>query len=477
MSRQSITLDQAVSAVMASRMSRRAFVRRAAALGMSATAIGAVLAACGNSSASVSGNKKYAGQKVRILIDAGETDEKGLQDKIQEVKSRFGITMEVTTLALGPLIAKTTEVLNAAESPYDIITVVAIQVPVWVAGGKFMRLNEWISDRSRTPADYDFADFPKPSVANLNWDTEAQTYSADKDISLIPGIHSGSVLAFYRKDLLDKAGLQIPKTWDEWLAAAKAMHNPPNVYGCSMIGANDFSLTSVDWWHRFENIGGKLFTGSLKDKNYKPNVDSPEGVKALQMMIDALPYASPNVTTFGFSESVDNMSAGKTAQFVLWSTIAGGIYDKNTSKVADKIVASTVPTNTGQKPISFLGGWGLGIPKNAKNKDAAWQVMTYITSREFEKYQVLTYKNDPNRKSIFLDPDVVKAIPSAPVGLEATLGGKIFEGAYTPDYVAMLTVSNAEFNLALLRKQTAAQACAKVQKAWEDLGRRSGYLT
>jgi multiple sugar transport system substrate-binding protein len=254
------------------------------------------------------------------------------------------------------------------------------------------------------------------------------------------------------------------------------MHNPPNVYGCSMIGANDFSLTSVDWWHRFENIGGKLFTGSLKDKNYKPNVDSPQGVKALQMMIDALPYASPNVTTFGFSESVDNMSAGKTAQFVLWSTIAGGIYDKNSSKVADKIVASTVPNSLGQKPISFLGGWGLGIPKNAKNKDAAWQVMTYITSREFEKYQVLTYKNDPNRKSIFLDPEVVKAIPSAPVGLDATLGGKIFEGAYTPDYVAMLTVSNAEFNLALLRKQTAAQACAKVQKAWEDLGRKSGYL-
>jgi multiple sugar transport system substrate-binding protein len=476
--RQSISLDQAVSDVLAAKMSRRAFVGRAAALGMSATAISAVLAACssGSTSTSATGAKKYAGTTVRILIDAGETDEKGLQDKISEVKSRFGINMQVTTLALGPLIAKTTEVLNAAESPYDIITVVAIQVPVWVAQGKFLRLNDWINDRSRTPADYDFADFPKPSVMNLNWDAAAQTYSADKDICLIPGIHSGSVLAFYRKDLLDKAGLPIPKTWDEWLAAAKAMHNPPNVYGCSMIGANDFSLTSVDWWHRFENIGGKLFTGSLKDKNYKPNVDSPQGVKALQMMIDALPYASPNVTTFGFSESVDNMSAGKTAQFVLWSTIAGGIYDKNSSKVADKIVASTVPNSLGQKPISFLGGWGLGIPKNAKNKDAAWQVMTYITSREFEKYQVLTYKNDPNRKSIFLDPEVVKAIPSAPVGLDATLGGKIFEGAYTPDYVAMLTVSNAEFNLALLRKQTAAQACAKVQKAWEDLGRKSGYL-
>jgi multiple sugar transport system substrate-binding protein len=480
-SRAGRTVDDAVSKVMKGEISRRRFIGRAIALGMTTTGILSVLEACASgTTTSNSSNyslKKYAGAKVSILTDVGETDEKGLQDKAAYIKDTYGITMTVDTLALGPMIAKTTEVLNANVSPYDIINVVAIQVPVWVAAGKFLRLNEWIADPNRTPAGYDYADFPKPSVMNLNWDQQAQTYSADGEINLIPGIHSGSVLAFYRKDLLDKAGLQIPKTWDEWMASAKAMHNPPNVYGCSMVAANDFSLTSVDWWHRFENIGGQLFNGSLKAKTYKPNVNSPEGVQALQMMIDALKYASPHVTTFGFAESVDNMAAGKTGQFVLWSTIAGGIYNPNSSKVGDKIVASTVPTNlTGKKPISFLGGWGLGIPKNSANKDAAWHLMTYITSREFEKYQVLTYQNDPNRSSIFKDPDVSKLIPSEPIGLEATLGGKIFEGAYTPDYVAMLTVSNAEFNLALLGKQTAAQACAKVQSAWEDIGHKTGWL-
>ena len=476
------TLDEAVSKVLNGETSRRQFIGRAIALGMTTTGILAVLEACtGGNTSSSSGSgyslKKYAGAKISVLTDVGETDEKGLQDKLSYIKDTYGITMTVDTLALGPLIAKTTEVLNAATSPYDIINVVAIQVPVWVAAGKFARLNEFINDPNRTPSGYDFNDFPKPSVMNLNWDRDKQTYSADGEINLIPGIHSGSVLAFYRKDLLDKHGLSIPKTWDEWMASAKAMHDPPNVYGCSMVAANDFSLTSVDWWHRFENIGGQLFTGSLKDKSYKPNVNSKEGVQALQMMIDALKYASPHVTTFGFAESVDNMAAGKTGQFVLWSTIAGGIYDQNNSKVFDKIVASTVPTNlSGQKPISFLGGWGLGIPKNSKNIDAAWHLMTYITSREFEKYQVLTYKNDPNRSSIFKDPDVDKIIPSEQEGLNATLGGKIFEGAYTPDYVAMLTVSNAEFNNALLGNQTAAQACGKVQTAWEGIGRKTGWL-
>src|SRR5262249_16003205 len=36
---------------------------------------------------------------------------------------------------------------------------------------------------------------------------------------------------YYRTDLFEAAGLQPPTTWDELRAAAKALHNPPDVYG------------------------------------------------------------------------------------------------------------------------------------------------------------------------------------------------------------------------------------------------------
>jgi multiple sugar transport system substrate-binding protein len=469
--------EDVVRDLVTGRITRREFMRRAAIAGMSATAMGLAIDRAGVRAQDAFDPRKYAGTKLSVLVRSGEADEKGLQDKIPEIKDRMGIDLEVNTLELGALLEKTAQIGTLPESPYDIISVVAIQVPVVIAPGWFVPLNDFIVDPARTPADYDFADFPTPSVKNLNWDPAEQTYSADKEIALLPGIHSGSVLAFYRKDLFDAAGLDLPKTWDDFRTAAEALNSPPDHYGVSVIGANDFSLTSVDWWHRYANIGGVLFTGSLKDKTFMPQVDTPEGVKALQMMIDLLPFASPNVTQFRFEESTDNFATGKTAMMIMWSTIAGSIYNPETSLVADKTVGVPVPTNLPDgKPQSFLGGWGVGIPKNSKNIDAAWHLLTYITSKEFDKYQTLTYQSDPNRVSTYRDPEINKLIPSMAAAADAILNGHIFEAAYTPDYVELLGVSNTEFNLALLGQQTAQEAVTKVQAAWEDIGHRSGWL-
>jgi ABC-type glycerol-3-phosphate transport system substrate-binding protein len=476
-------LSEALQAVLDGRINRREFLRRAGLAGVSSAAAASLLSRTVAAQSAAPGGAgsfdpmRYAGTRLSVLVRSGETDERGLQDKIPEVRDRFGIEMEVNTLELGPLLEKTAQVVTEPESPYDIISVVAIQVPAVVAPGHFVPLNDFIADPSRTPADYDFPDFPEPSVANVNWDPEAQTYSADKDIALIPGIHSGSVLAFYRQDLFDAAGLEIPKTWDEFQAAAAALNSPPDHYGVSIIGANDFSLTSVDWWHRYANIGGVLFTGSIKDSTFTPQVNTSEGIQALQMMIDVLPYCSPNVTSFGFQESTDNFATGKTAMMVLWSTIAGTIFNPDTSTVYDKIVGVPVPTNLPDgKPQSFLGGWGIGIPKNSPNIDAAYHLLTYISSKEFDKYQTLTYQSDPNRLSTMRDPEINELIPSMAAGAEAIVNGHIFEAAYTPDYVELITVSNTEFNIALLGQQTAEEACAKVQTAWEEIGHRSGWL-
>ena len=36
------------------------------------------------------------------------------------------------------------------------------------------------------------------------------------------------------------------------------------------------------------------------------------------MLIDFLPYAPKNVTTYGFAENVDGFSTGKIAQMIFW---------------------------------------------------------------------------------------------------------------------------------------------------------------
>ena len=79
-------------------------------------------------------------------------------------------------------------------------------------------------------------------MANVGiFDMKTGTVGQGSDIYGIPGLHSGSVIYFYRKDLFDAAGLKPATTWDEFKAAAMKL-NSDEVAGCSFIGANDFSL-------------------------------------------------------------------------------------------------------------------------------------------------------------------------------------------------------------------------------------------
>ena len=203
------------------------------------------------------------------------------------------------------------------------------------------------------------------------------------------------MLLFYRKDLLEGAGLQPPTTWEEYLAAAEAL-TTEDVSGSAMVGANDVSAFLVDWYSRFITMGGQLTTGSKSDGTLRTNLDSPEAIAALQNMIDLLPYSPDAVTAYGFTEALDAFSAGRVALWPAWATIAGALYGPD-SGVADTVAVAPMPADDGN-PRGIRGGWGLGIPKNLsqERKDCAWFILTQITSAPFEKCQVMTYQTDPN---------------------------------------------------------------------------------
>jgi len=494
---------EAITAVMNGEVSRREFIRRATLLGVSGGVISAVLAACsgqvpgtaaptaGSAVAAVSASAapsasaaggaydpmKYAGTKIGILMTGDENDHRALGEKLADLKAETGIELEITSPALGPLIENTLQNLQADRSSFEIINYLGFLTTQQVGAGYFEPLQKYLDDPAETPPDWDFGDFAESNVKNVGLYDIANKKLGEGELYGIPGLHSGSVVYFYREDLFEAAGLEPAKTWDEFQAAAEALHTD-DVAGCSFIGANDFSLATVDWYTRFITIGGQLMTGSPETKDYKPNLTSPEAVKALQMIIDLLPFAPENVTTYGFAENVDAFSAGKIAQMIFWSTIAGPVFNTETSTVADKTGVGNVPANPGETPRAILGGWGVGIPANADpaKKPAAWRALTWITSKEFNKYEAEKYQIDPSRNSVFNDPDLVDKFPYLPVAGEANANAQTIETSILNDFFAMNDMMNVEFNKALIGGQDAETACANVQKLWEDVLRKAGVL-
>ena len=118
----------------------------------------------------------------------------------------------------------------------------------------------------------------------------------------------------------------------------------------------------------------------------------------------------------------------------------------------------------------------MGIPKNAKNKDAAWTLLTYLTSKEWGIYQVGAHQTDPARISVFNDPGLNKKFPYLKTAGQANARAQILEIANIPETFELITIAAEQFAGALNGSTTAAAACKKANDEWVKVLKRGGHL-
>ncbi|MDX6600780.1 MAG: multiple sugar transport system substrate-binding protein [Gaiellales bacterium] len=461
-------------ALASGELSRRELIQRGTALGIGAAGIAGMLVAAGKADASdVRVAKGLAGGKVNLLIPA-EGAQLGVQEKMAEMKKRLGVDVKMTALAVGPLNEKIAQTLKLSKGNYDAISVLGFTVAAFVGGGKFMPLNSLVK---KLPASYGFPnDFAENELKYTGYfDTKKQAFGGST-LYLIPGLYGAPVLMYYRKDLLEKAGVAVPKTWGEYLAAAQKL-NADGIAGNTLIAkSGDVSMFLVDWYARFASTGGKLMSGTPQAKNFTPRLTSPEAVAALQNMVDCVKASTPGVLSYDFTASTNAFSAGKTAMMIMWSTIAGPIYSPKTSKVAGTVAVSTSPGDGANRGKIIRGGWGIGIPKNAQNKDGAWAVIAYLTSKEWGKYEVNAHQTDPTRNSVFNDPALNKKFPYLKVAGQANSRAQILEIANIPETFELITEAATQFAAALGGSSSAADACKAANDSWTKILQRGGHL-
>jgi multiple sugar transport system substrate-binding protein len=68
----------------------------------------------------------------------------------------------------------------------------------------------------------------------------------------------------------------------------------------------------------------------------------------------------------------------------------------------------------GKKSAATLGGWGFGISKYSKHKDAAWKFIKFATSEKGQK--IFHFKNGAvvTRHSLYKDKEILKESPHYP---------------------------------------------------------------
>jgi len=150
---------------------------------------------------------------------------------------------------------------------------------------------------------------------------------------------------WYRKDLFQAKGLDAPKSWEDYAKAAKALNNPPTMYGCIIpsaeTGASTLLLETM-----FMKNNVHWFAWNAGKKDYEVVLDQGEQKKrAIETLdyLNELHKYSPEASTYNWGELMSTYFTEKAASSwyvgsrLLDQTIA------NNPKIADATVPFELP--------------------------------------------------------------------------------------------------------------------------------------
>lgn len=251
-------------------------------------------------------------------------------------------------------------------SPYDIIMVTQGDIESYVAEGWMMPLNDLID---KYEAEYQISD-----ILGLG------DMTVDGNIYGLP-MEQNTRHMFYRPDLLEKHGIDVPETWDDVIAA------------CAVLQAEDsivipFTIQlHAGWAWRLEFIDMLLGFGGLPlNEDMSPAFNSDEGVMALDKMVEIVDACmGEEGLTYSIDDSQIGIATGELAMAFTWASRAASMDDSDFSDFVGGINFGPAPRAMADAPYAATGGTGagLGIPANIDDDpDLVFQVMLEAMDEE-----------------------------------------------------------------------------------------------
>ena len=122
--------------------------------------------------------------------------------------------------------------------------------------------------------------------------------------------------------------------------------------------------------------------------NGKPAVNSPEGIAALEFMLELGKYSPPGYASFNADEVGAHLLQGTAAMSINWPAWISSFSDPAKSKVIGKMEFATLPG--AQKPgQAEIGNWLIAIPRDSQNAEAAMDFLLWATTAEQMKRSAL----------------------------------------------------------------------------------------
>ncbi len=282
-------------------------------------------------------------------------------------------------------------------------------------------------------------------LAPTHFPSIIQSQTVNGKLVALP-IFTDAPALYYRKDLLEKYGVAVPKTWDELTAAAQKIQDGERAAGKGdfwgyVWQGNAYEGLTCDALEWVKSFGG----GQIVEPDGTVSINNEHAIKALETAKGWVGTISPQgVLAYQEEEARGVWQTGNAAFMRNWP-YAYGLGNGADSAVKGLFDVTTLPVGgEGDKPAATLGGWNVAVSKYSKHQDAAISLALYLAGPEAQKQRAIAESNLPTIISLYDDADIAKAQPIIPLWKDVFLNAVPRPSAPTLGKYA--EVSNKFFN-------------------------------
>ncbi len=221
---------------------------------------------------------------------------------------------------------------------------------------------------------------------------------------------------YYRKDLLEKYGKEVPKTWAELTATAQEIQDAERAAGkADMWGFvwqgnayEGLTCNALEW---IKSYGG----GQIVEPDGTISVNNENAAAALETVKGWVGTISPDGVLAYQEEEARGVWQTGNAVFMRNWPYAYGLGNGDDSAVKGLFGVSTLPIGKeGDTSAATLGGWNVAVSKYSTKQEAAISLALYLGGAEAQKLRAMNESNLPTIMALYDDPDIAASQPIIP---------------------------------------------------------------
>ena len=311
----------------------------------------------------------------------------------------------------------------------------------------------YLTDRTRTPADFDFEDFSRTGIEHAT--------QADGRMDTMP-VTVEVWLLYWHKELFEQAGLKPPDSHEDLYQAGRKLTDASSkTYGFIGRGLKN---ANVPIWTQFL-LGYDL--DAVDRKTHKLNTDGPEAIEAARLYQRLMrECAPPTVAGYNWNECQTSFMQGSIGMWLDALGYSAPLANPSKSRVAGKVGYGLVPRGPKAR-LAADGGDGVGISSFSRKKDQAYLYLLWAAGKANQVRLLLEAGSNPVRTSAFRDPAVTAPGAFQSGFLDCVVGSAAIGRLGLPEIIPV-TEFRDTFGIALANIIGGADPAAELRQATED---------